>query len=264
MKHKPIILKLGGSVITHKEQHMSPNLTAIERLTNEISKANVSSLIIIHGGGSYGHPIAKIHGISNGLKDESMLIGISETHERMVCLNQIIVKQLIMKGISAFGMSPSSFTLTRKGRIATLDERILKQTLDIGLVPVLHGDVVLDIDQGCAILSGDQLASLLAVVLGAEKIIMGVDVDGIYTYEPKKNSAALLIPTLRLRDLETMDVTLAEPMVMDVTGGMFGKVSELKMAVLEGIVTIIVNALKPNIILKALTGESVDGTRIEQ
>ena len=54
MKGKPLILKLGGSVITKKEKKLTPNLEAIKRLAKEIAGAKVFPLIIIHGGGSYG------------------------------------------------------------------------------------------------------------------------------------------------------------------------------------------------------------------
>jgi isopentenyl phosphate kinase len=40
----------------------------------------------------------------------------------------------------------------------------VKSCLDAGLVPVLHGDVVLDDQQGSTILSGDRVVSYLAEV----------------------------------------------------------------------------------------------------
>ncbi|MEM3013917.1 MAG: hypothetical protein QXI71_04730, partial [Candidatus Bathyarchaeia archaeon] len=56
---------------------------------------------------------------------------------------------------------------------------------------------------------------------------------------------------------------IKESDVIDVTGGMLGKVSELVSPVLKGIETLIVNASKPGIIYQVLKGESVVGTKIE-
>ena len=58
-----IVLKLGGSVITEKERNLTPNLNSIDRLAREIAEANVKGLMIVHGGGSYGHPLAKQYNI---------------------------------------------------------------------------------------------------------------------------------------------------------------------------------------------------------
>jgi isopentenyl phosphate kinase len=49
MSIKPTVLKLGGSVITNKKKPATANLKAIERLADEISRANVSHLILVHG-----------------------------------------------------------------------------------------------------------------------------------------------------------------------------------------------------------------------
>ena len=75
MSVKPTVLKLGGSVITDKEKPLTPNLEAIERLATEISRAKVSSLILVHGGGSFGHPVAERHSIAGGFVDSSQILG---------------------------------------------------------------------------------------------------------------------------------------------------------------------------------------------
>ncbi|MGD8543676.1 MAG: hypothetical protein PVG48_00980, partial [Candidatus Bathyarchaeota archaeon] len=81
MSVKPTVLKLGGSVITNKEKPLTPNLSAIKRLANEISKANVSRLVLVHGGGSFGHPIAKQYAIEKGYKDQTQIMGFSKTRQ---------------------------------------------------------------------------------------------------------------------------------------------------------------------------------------
>jgi isopentenyl phosphate kinase len=73
-----------------------------------------------------------------------------------------------------------------------------------------------------------------------------------------------LYARLTLKELCTIQGKLAKPTSPDVTGGMFGKVSELLPAVEKGISVSIVNGCKPNYIYRALNGEKVEGTVIEK
>jgi len=263
LKDRPVVLKLGGSVITEKDRPLTPNLQAIGRLAEEIARAKVSPIVIVHGGGSYGHPIAKTYRIAGGFKDQAQLVGFSKTHEAMVSLNRLVVENLLDRRLPAFGMAPSSFILTSKGRIQVFQGELLTRAIKTGLIPVLYGDAVLDTDQGFAILSGDQIAALLAVKLKAERLIMGVDVDGLYDSNPKTDSSARLISRLTLEEVSELANKIGGAEVSDVTGGMLGKVSELMAPVARGIETVIVNALKPDYVYRALKGEKVVGTRIE-
>ena len=261
---KPTVLKLGGSVITNKEKPLTPNLPAIERLTSEISRANVSPLVLVHGGGSFGHPVAKQYGIKDGYKDSSQIMGFSKTHQAMTKLNKLIVDSLINHNIPVVEVPPSSCVVTKSGRIQSMEEKPLMKMLEIGFVPVLYGDAVLDSETGFAILSGDQLVSSLAIRLDADRIIIGVDVNGLYTADPKIDPSAHLIQHITPEELKKLQHKIEGAKVTDVTGGMLGKMLELTPAVEKGIRVIIVNAAKPNRVYKALKGEKAVGTVIEK
>jgi len=261
---KPTVLKLGGSVVTDKKKKLTPNLQAIERLTKEISRANVSHLVLVHGGGSFGHPVAEQYGLAEGYKDSSQIMGFSITHQAMTKLNKLIVDSLINHNIPAVEVQPSSCVVTKAGRIQTMEDRPLRKMLGMGFVPVLYGDTVFDSENGFAILSGDQLVSSLAMNLDARRIVVGVDVDGLFTGDPKTDSSARLIQHITLEELKNLEPLIEGSKVTDVTGGMLGKMFELKPAVEHGIPTIIVNATEPNRVYKALKGEKVVGTVIER
>jgi isopentenyl phosphate kinase len=264
LKAKPTVLKLGGSVVTRKEKPLTPNLRAIGRLTNEILRANVSPLVLVHGGGSFGHPVAEQYKIEEGYRDPSQIMGFAETHQAMIKLNKLIVDSLIRHNIPAVGVQPSSCVVTKSGRIQSMEDRPLIKMLEMGFMPVLYGDAVLDSEMGFAILSGDQLVSSLAIRLNADCIIIGVDVDGLYTADPKIDPSARLIQHITLKELESLQYKIGGSKTTDVTGGMFGKMLELVPAVEKGIQAIIVNAAKPNIVYKALKNEKVVGTVIEK
>ena len=261
---KPVVLKIGGSVITDKNGELVARTQEMSRLVEEIQKANVQNLIIIHGGGSFGHPVARQYAIKEGFKEESQKIGFAETHHVMTVLNGLFMDALIWRNVPAVSVTPSSCIITKKGRIQLFEEAPLKTLLKMGFLPVMYGDAVFDTELGFTILSGDQLVSYIATRFNAERIIIGVDVDGLYDADPKVKKAAKMFRHLTLAELKTLRNNFGEPTVCDVTGGMFGKIAELIPAIEQGILATIVNATKPNYIYKALKREKVEGTIIEK
>ncbi len=259
-----IILKLGGSVITIKDKPFTSNKKAIIRLAEEIARSNVNSLIIVHGGGSFGHPVAKQYEMNSGYKNSSQIIGFSKTHQAMTTLNRLIINSLIDQNIPAVEIQPSSCIITKSGRIQLMEQRPLTRLLRMGFVPVLYGDVVPDSETGFAILSGDQLVSALAIRLNADRIIIGADVDGICTADPKIDPSAKLVRHISLSELKKLRPKIGKAKVTDVTEGMLGKIIELIPAIEQEIPAIIVNAAKPNNVYKALKGERVVGTVINK
>ncbi|MGD2142431.1 MAG: isopentenyl phosphate kinase [Candidatus Bathyarchaeota archaeon] len=257
------VLKLGGSVITFKDEISTANREQINRLSREIKAAWPIPLVLVHGGGSFGHPVAKKYGIIEGFKSKRQILGFARTHQAMVALNTIFVDSLLSVGVPALSVTPSSFITTKEGRITRIDFENVGRLVVKGILPVLYGDTVLDTEKGFTILSGDQLTVRLGISLGVSKIIFGVDVDGVFTSNPKISPDARLIERLPLEKLDGF-VRIGEAITTDVTGGMLGKVSEAKTAVEMGMKVQIVNATQPDVIFKALIGEPVTGTLLTE
>lgn len=243
---------------------MTPNLSAIDRLSREIFKANVRGLVIVHGGGSFGHPIAKAYNIREGYRNPSQLIGFSETRQAMTSLNQLIMKALIGRRISAVSVQPSSLIITEEGRIKHMDTRVIENMLELGLTPVLYGDAVLDSMLGFTILSGDQLVANLAIRLHAKQIIVGVDVDGLYTADPKVSPSARLLDRVTLNRLEQLIHEIGGAKTIDVTGGMLGKIVELLSPIREGVQVKIINIKRAGRLYRALRNQRVVGTILQK
>ena len=261
---KPTVLKIGGSVITDKNGELAARTEVINRLAEEIQKANVKNLIIVHGGGSFGHPTAQKYGIKDGLKDEAQKAGFAETHHVMTVLNGLVMDALVWHNVPAVSVTPSSCMITENGRIKLFEDTILRMLLGMSFTPVLYGDATLDEKLGFTILSGDQIVSHTARKLNACRIVMGVDVDGLCDADPKENKNAKLYTHLTLQELKDVQGKLGKSTAADVTGGMLGKITELVPAIEQGIPVTIVNAAKSNNVYKALIGEKVEGTIIEK
>src|SRR3972149_2394950 len=257
---KLTILKIGGSVITDKNGELAARTEAINRLAEEIQKSNLENLVIVHGGGSFGHPAAQKYGIKEGLKEDAQKVGFAETHHVMTVLNGLVMDALVWHNVPALSVTPSSCVITENGRIKFFELTILETLLKMGFAPVLYGDAVLDEKLGFTVLSGDQIIAYLARKFDADKIVIGVDTDGLYDADPKVAKNAKLYPHLTLSELRKIKDTFGKTTAADITGGMLEKIAELVPAVEQGIPVAIVNAATPNRIYKALMGEPVEGT----
>jgi len=262
---RPVILKLGGSAITDKTVEACPKNEVINRLAGEIKRADLDNLIIIHGGGSFGHPTAAKYGIQSGYKDDfTQKFGYAETHHMMTILNGIVMDALILHENPAVSIAPSNCIVTENGKIKNFDETVLKAMSKLSFTPVLYGDTVMDEKLGFTILSGDQLVTYFALKYNAEKIIIGVDTDGIFETDPKADPEAKPIKHLTLSELKMLQPKLGKATGTDVTGGMGGKIAELIPAVEAGIPITVTGATKSLSIYRALTDKSVLGTVIEK
>lgn len=263
-KAKPTILKIGGSVITDKSEELKAKTDVMDRLATEVQKTNEGNLVIVHGGGSFGHPKAQQYKIKEGYREDSQKIGFAETHHVMTVLNGLLMDALIWHSVPALSVTPSSVIMTKNGRIQSFNEPPLRRMLEMGFLPVMYGDAVLDAEIGFTILSGDQLVAALATGLSAERIVIGVDVDGIFEADPKVEKNARMLEHLTISELRKLQNNFGKSTACDVTGGMFGKMAELLPAVECGIPVTIVNASKPNLVCSALKRERVRGTVIEK
>ncbi len=252
-----VILKLGGSVITDKKTPFSYRSEVVARIGREVFRCWPTPLLIIHGGGSFGHTIAREYGIAQGYRELRQLEGFVKTIQAMRELNSRIVQTLIETGIGAVGMPASLLFVTRDGAIETALLDTLFSALDIGVIPVTCGDAVFDRERKFTILSGDTIAVYLAKRLKARRLVFATDVDGIYETDRNTGERKLVEELDQKRH-----ASIIYHAVNDVTGGMFSKVDEAFGAVAAGVDVIFVNGLVEGRVEAAVKGEKVKGTRL--
>ncbi|MFA0833843.1 MAG: isopentenyl phosphate kinase [Methanobacterium formicicum] len=263
-----IILKLGGSVITRKDA-TKPTLDPVnlDRIAQEIARSGNRKLIIIHGAGSFGHLHARKYEIGSPITTPEELerkkMGFTLTQNSVKNLNHFVCHYLLKYEIPAVAVPPSSFIITENKRIKSANLEIVEKYLEMGLVPVLYGDVVMDTDESIqmAVVSGDQLVNYLSKELQPERIILGSDVDGIYDSDPKTHSQAQLLEEVKsMEDLKFLEGART----VDVTGGMAGKLTELLELAGKGIESELINVGCEGLLESALKGEKVRGTIISK
>jgi isopentenyl phosphate kinase len=246
-----VLVKLGGSVVTFKQKRLTPNHKAINNICKILKKID-RPIIIVHGGGSFGHYWSVRYDMHTSPKQYDPR-GVSTVHQSMVTLNEIIVSAMKRHKLLPYSVMPNALTF----KLKPCDERILelRTIADRKIIPVTFGDVVHVSGGKFSILSGDVLMTMLAGALKPMKVIFAVNVDGVYQ-DLKNGKIVSEIDETRFKSLGLSKVT------SDITGGMRRKLSEgLKIASL-GINVMIVNGLKPRRIINAIIDSNFEGTLI--
>lgn len=257
------VVKLGGGAITEKAgKTPTPKRGVIERLAQEVSSIHLS-MVLIHGGGSFGHPLAEKYRLVEGFQSPGQVRGVTETHRSMTLLNKIVTDALWDAGCLAFAVSTSSCFVTNKGRIVSAFLEPIVSAIKLGCTPVLYGDVVFDRSLGFTILSGDQISAYLARNLGASRLIFALEFDGVYTKAPLRKGARL-IKKLDIDQLvQLAGKASSKTKGSDVTGGMRKKLFESIPVVKAGITVCFAGVSQTGNIRSAIKGNSFRGTLIE-
>lgn len=257
------IVKLGGSVITVKNKPMVVNSRVLNRLSGEISTSKLGKIVIVHGGGSFGHPLALKYRLNEGFTgSEEQIMGFSVTHKAMLKLNERVLEALERRGLKTIPLPPIAFVTLTSGSLKSFFYEPFINALNKGLIPVTFGDVVFDLNKGFSIISGDLLMTELSRKLQPSKAIFTIDVDGLYTDDPKCNPEAELITEATPDEVEVLIKKLSFKS-SDATGGMQFKLECICEIARMGVDVYIINGLKNGRLFKVLKGEEVKGTLIK-
>ncbi|HZY46857.1 MAG TPA: isopentenyl phosphate kinase [Candidatus Bathyarchaeia archaeon] len=253
------IVKLGGSAITDKTRECTPDIPVIQHVADQLSGYN-GSLVIIHGGGSYAHPFAAASGLANGLHRKSQLRSIAETEFYLGQLTRIVCASLLLRNRLPVPLHPLSFVTLDKGKVAAMTMHSISSALKVGLTPLTHGDLVFDESRGIGILSGDRIAALIGARLKASRVLLGCDVDGVYSGDPKASRGPALISEVT-PDNFRMVLRASRKISRDATGGMDEKAKWALALARGGCECYIFNLKKRGNLRKLLAGDEDIGTR---
>lgn len=241
-----ILIKLGGSIITNKEKPLSPRKKTIENITKNLRKID-EPIIIVHGGGSYGHYWSVKYDMHTKPKKYDSR-GVSIVKNSMIELNKIILDALLKNRLNPYCLPPTDFMLGNKPILKKVKE--IEKISKAGLIPVTFGDALWYGQNKTYILSGDKIMTHLSKILRPRLSIFALNEDGLYSDLKTKK----LIP-----ELKGEKPTISENS-MDVTGGMTRKLEEASKIAKMGINVFFVNGNNPERIVKAIKNRKFKGT----
>ncbi len=241
-----ILIKLGGSIITHKQKPLTANISSINRITSHLKKIK-EPFVIVHGGGSYGHYWSVRYDMHTK-PDKYSTKGVAVVKNSMVALNKLVLDSFLKSNLSPYCLPPTDFMFGNKPIFKKIIE--IPKIAKTGLVPVSYGDVMWFGKNKFYILSGDRITGIFSKILKPRLAIFVTNVDGVYTDMKTRT----LIHEVRKEKLFTSDVK------KDVTGGMNRKIKEAIIISKLGTDVFFVNGNKPERILKAINGKGFEGT----
>ncbi|MHA2251338.1 MAG: isopentenyl phosphate kinase [Candidatus Kariarchaeaceae archaeon] len=266
------IIKIGGAAITDKNKESTLRGDVLNRAMMEIKTSGLHP-IIVHGAGSFAHNLAKRFQLKNGfeasLAKDYQRTGVATTRSSLQTLHNYVLKAALDADLFPFSV-PVSATMITKGAAKTEDFFIKSLFLSYlnGFVPINHGDICMDSMSGFRVVSGDRiikqiLDNLNSIVLDKSKVhvIFGSNVDGIFDKDPQLPDANLL-KNIDYSQLQQAIDTAQGSDGVDITGGMKGKLLEIKEIVDCGFRASVVNLTVADRLYNLLSGKKTTHTRI--
>lgn len=213
-----MIVKLGGSLVTEKDERETVDVDALATASERLGEADISDLVLVHGGGSFGHKHAAEYGVSS-TEGTTEPIAIRSIHDAMGRLQSVVLDHLNEQGVPAVPVRPFSMGFRPEPGSVSMATSHLAAMIEEGFVPVLHGDVFTTRSDGVTIVSGDELVVKLAAELDADRVGLCGSVRGVL------DDDGSVIP--EIHSIETVAAVLGESESTDVTGGMAAKVALL-------------------------------------
>jgi glutamate 5-kinase len=136
----------------------------------------------------------------------------------------------------------------------------LRTLLDWRVVPVINENDTTTTDE-ISFGDNDFLAAQVAILLGADVLVLLTDTPGLYTADPRRDPGASLVQEVRdLEELEGYEIGLSTSPLG--SGGMRSKVVAAEMSTAAGIPAVITDGTDRAAVAGALAGER-SGTRFE-
>ncbi|MGC8893982.1 MAG: UMP kinase [candidate division WOR-3 bacterium] len=233
MKYNRVLLKLSGEALAGKggERVGGIDREAVAFVTGEIDSAiegTGAQIAIVVGGGN----------ILRGARAED--IGVSRvTGDFMGMLATMINALALQAHLEAHGLVTRLMTAMAANQVAEpyIRRRAIRH-LEKGRVVILAGGT------GNPFFSTDTAAVLRAAEIGANVLLKGTSVDGVYTADPKLDSTARFLPELNYKTF--LDQGLG---VMDMTAVQLARERKLPIVVF--------NIWKPGALLMIIRGEGL-------
>ena len=259
MVKKRIVFKVGTSTICHSGKGLNfKNIDNLARVLSDIK--NEGHEVILVSSGAIGAGVAKL-----GLGERPNEI---RKKQAVAAVGQLELMHIYDKIFGEYSTVVGQVLLTRED----VDRPTIKQNLIGTFETLIAMDVIPIVNENDSICieeiesehkvfgDNDTLSAVVAVLMGADLLVLLSDIDGLFDSDPHKNPDAKLIPLVREVDESIMALASGAESKLG-TGGMVTKLLAAKIAGAVGIDTVITNGSKAESIYTILHGGE-SGTRI--
>jgi glutamate 5-kinase len=250
-----LVVKLGSSIVV--DERGEPRLEILETVCGQLEQLYragqepvvVTSGAIARGMGVRGTPL-RPRAIDELQAASAVGQGkLYQTYDRLLSGLEVPTAQVLL---TFFDMSARTHYLNAR--------QTLRKLLEWRVVPVINENDTTTTDE-ISFGDNDFLAAQVAILLGAELLLLLTDAEGLYTADPRVDGTAELISQVNdFSALEELQIGHGTSPLG--SGGMRSKVVAAEMATAAGIPAVIASGLAPDTIISAAAGQPV-GTRFE-
>src|SRR5919112_4161777 len=247
------VVKLGSSVVAHDSGEL--RLSVVARVCEEVAglhRAGVDVVVVTSGAIARGIRLLELRVKPNEIAELQAASAVGQgrlyrTYDDLLREQGLQTAQVLL---TFFDVSARTHYLNARRTLQTL--------LGWRVVPVINENDTTTTDE-ISFGDNDFLAAQVAVLVGAELLLLLTDTDGLYTADPRTDPAAALVEEIR-HPGELADLRIGHAVSPLGSGGMRSKVVAAEMATAAGIPTVIANGLVDGGLARAWAGERV-GTR---
>src|SRR6201997_4919204 len=233
----PVVVKLGSSIVADDGGEV--RIDVLSRICDEIAdlhRAGRQPVVVTSGAIARGMGVMSLP-IRPRAMDElqaASAVGQGKLYQVYDALLRERGMQTAQVLLTFFDMSARTHYLNAR--------QTLRKLLDWRVVPVINENDTTTTDE-ISFGNNDFLAAQVAILLGAERLVMLTDADGVFTADPRTSPGAELISAVaEFGDLDGLDIGHATGPLG--SGGMRSKVVAAEMATAAGIPTVIGSGLE--------------------
>ena len=248
-----VAIKVGTSTLAHATGRL--NIRRVEELCRVLSDLkNSGHEVILVSSGAIGMGVGKL-----SLKERPADI---PTKQAAAAVGQCELMYTYDKLFSEYNHTVAQLLLT--GADFRHDDRYhnfqntMRRLLELDVLPIINENDTIATEE-IKVGDNDTLSAMVAVSVGAEKLILLSDIDGLYTADPHKDPDARLIPEVTEITPEILALAGGEGSSLG-TGGMRTKLHAAEMCVEAGCEMVIMNGEDPKLLYDLFEGCAV-GTR---
>jgi len=234
------VIKIGSSLLTTGD---SLDESRIGVLGADISEVHsMGNEVIVVSSGAVAAGMKKL-----GLKKRPSDI---RHKQAAASVGQSTLMWAYEKSFSTHGKKVGQILLTRDAfydRVRYINAKnTILTLLDYNIIPVINENDSVAVDE-IKFGDNDQLASLVAGLVDADRLVILSDVDGLYTRDPRRYRGARLIPVVERITPEIEELSGGAGSIVG-TGGMYSKLLAAKRAMQCGIRVNIINGKVPGLL----------------
>lgn len=241
MENKRTVVKVGTSTLTYENGKI--NYRRIEHLCKVLSDLqNSGEQIILVSSGAIGVGMGKA-----GLSSRP-----SETQKKqaLAAIGQCELMFMYDKLFGEYNHSVAQILLT-KYAVETVHKRrnvinTLNELLAMNIIPIINENDTVAIDEleGNNFGDNDMLSAIVSGLIGADRLIILTDIDGLYDSNPRTNSNANKISVVEDITADTLNMAAGTGSNRG-TGGMITKLQAADYATKRGTEVYIINGSNP-------------------